>query len=509
MATILGWLEVLPDDLVRERPRLGLLHAWALLGVMQFEAIEQRLREVEQSVRLARIPVLTETEKQGILGEIAAIRATAVGMQGNIAATIELCREALDRLPEEEQRLRGTIANSLGVAYSARGETVAASRALTEAAMLSQAAGNTLIALIALGNLAGQQEVQGQLHRAAETCHRALQLASELGGPLSPAAGMAHVELGRLLCEWGQLDDATRHLTDAIELGKQAGIMELVVSGLISLAAVHKARGDLLAASETLEETVLLGQKHSISAGLAAVLAACQARLWIRQGQFDAAVHWAQQSGLDTDDPSSHLHHDEYIVLARLLMALGKAGKALDLLARLLQAAEHQGRMGHAVKVLVLQALAFQGQGEHDQAMDALAQALVIGEPEDYLQTFVIEGVPMAELVQQAASRGIAVGYASRLLTAIEATTKAQGPSTETRRLSATHHPPSVLIDPLSERELEVLRLVASGLSNREIAKELVITVGTAKWHLHNIYGKLGVHSRTQAVARARELALL
>jgi LuxR family maltose regulon positive regulatory protein len=489
-ATLLGWLDALPAELLHSRPRLDLLYAWALLAAMQLEAIEARLHDVER-----RLPAAGPTP---IRGEIATIRATLAGLRGDTPAAIELAEEALDHLPAGELHLRGILADILGAAYDASGNTEAASQAYTEAAALCQAAGNPLIALIALGNLARLQEMQGRLRQAADTCYQALELAAGLQGEPPPSVGMAEAGLGKLAYEWDELDDAARHLEAAIERGRRGGIVELVAAGCAALAPVYQARGDLEGVTALIEEAERLVQTVGISAGSRAQVAATRARLWLQQGDLEATAGWA--SGLAVDDDYDPLRQVEVIALARLLLALApsepdRLEDALRLLEDLLRATEAQGWMGQALEILVLQAVALQMAGEPEQAMDALVRALSLGEPEGYVRTFLDLGAPMRELLQAAARRGIRPAYVERLLA------RATG---ETAPAA-----PSPLVEPLSDRELEVLRLIAAGLSNREVARELVITPGTAKWHAHNIYGKLGVHSRTQAVARARELGLL
>jgi LuxR family maltose regulon positive regulatory protein len=504
-STLLEWLDALPDELLHSRPRLDLLYAWALLAAMQLETIEARLHEVERRMLAAETPTLDaspagQAALQAIRGEIVAIRATLASLRGDAPTAIELAQQALDHLPAAELHLRGILADILGAAYDSSGNTAAASRAFTEAAALCQAAGNPLIALIALGNLAHLQETQGQLRQAADTCHQALELVGGLEGEPPLSVGMAEAGLGKLAYEWDQLDAAARYLEATIERGRRGGVVELVAVGCTFLVRVYQARHDLDGATDLIEEAERLVQTAGISAGSRAHLAATRARLWLQQGNLEAATHWARESGLGVDDEYDPLRQVEYIALARLLLASApgqpdRLAEALRLLEGLLQVTEAQGWMGQALEILALQAVALQASGELERAMDALARALSLGEPEGYIRTFVDLGAPMAELLRGAARRGIRTGYVARLLA------KAPGEPVPAA--------PSPLVEPLSDRELEVLRLIAAGLSNREIAQRLVITPGTAKWHANNIYGKLGVHSRTQAVARARELGLL
>jgi LuxR family maltose regulon positive regulatory protein len=510
MTTLLGWLDKLPDEFEIARPQLGLIRAWALVAAMELDAAQALLARLERAIDAVPTSVHPrlvpgEAQTQGIKGELAAVRATLASMWGDASAAIEFSRDALARLPRETVLLRGVIANSLGAAHDSLGDAHQATRAFAEAAQYSQTAGNTLIALIALGNLARLQETQGRLHEAEETCRQALQFAAEQGPGPQPAVGTAHVELGRLLCEWNDLESASYHLRQGIELGKQSGIAELVAAGHVSLARVYQARGDIGGALQVTNEARHLVQQYSVSVGLVAQVAACQARLWVLQESWEAADRWARESGLDVDDPASYVRHGEYVALARLLIARQNPDDAATLLGRLLQAAQTQGRMGQAVELLVLQALALRLQDKVPNAVAALARALSLGEPEGYVRTFVDEGAPMALLLRRAVARGIAPNYAASLLAALDQ--EMQGAARSRVALGEPCQP--TLVEPLSGRERQVLHLLAVGLTNREIAEELVVTVGTVKWHVHNIYGKLGVRSRTQAIARARESSLL
>jgi LuxR family maltose regulon positive regulatory protein len=247
ITTLRGWLEALPEALIRSRPRLGLIHAWTLMAAMDLEAVEPCLREVEQRLATAGDATAGGPDPEGLLGEVVAIRASVASLRGDVTTTLELSREALARLPEENLRLRGLLANTLGSGYDSLGEVGQASEAFAQSAALSQAVGNTLIALIALGNLARVQEIGGQLRQAAATCRRALRLGAEQGR-MPPAAGVAYVGLGRLLYEWDDLDAAMEHITKGIDMGRRAGIAELVAAGCAALARVHQAQGQQAAA---------------------------------------------------------------------------------------------------------------------------------------------------------------------------------------------------------------------------------------------------------------------
>ncbi len=498
LSTLLGWLEALPEQVMYAHPRLLLDSAWVLLWSGQVAALEPLLLAASHALAASTEsqPNIPHIARQTMQGELAAIRAELARQRGDVSAAIVLAHEALASLPEEAQWLRGIVTGLLGGAYRLRGDVVAASRAYTETVHASQASGNVPVTLIALGQLAQLQAMQGQLHQATRTYQQALDLAARWGVTSLPALGVALVSMGEVLREWNDLDGAERLLLQGIDYCQQrGGLAEFALDGFLSLARVLEARGEMDGALRMIQQAEQIGRdSHS-----ATRVAASQAKLWLAQGNIPAANRWAAtlQHEFNVGGELAYEHLDGYIVLARLGMVRGKLTEAIRLLGRLLHLAESTGLIGQMIEVLVLQALSFQAQANPPQAMMALSRALELAEPQGYIRIFVDEGEPMLALLHHAASRGVAPDYLDKLLAASGTTAQISSP------LAA------VLIDPLSEREREILRLIAAGLSTHEIADELVIVVGTVRNHIKHIYSKLDAHSRLQAVERARTLNLL
>jgi LuxR family maltose regulon positive regulatory protein len=513
LTTVVGQLDALGDEVVHSRPWLCVAHAWALAYAGRLEAVEPRLQDAEKALRKvparragfdeqAEISALSRAEGQHTRGHIAAIRAYVTWLTGDMSRTAELARGALQHLPERDLMARGFVWSVLASALRWSGDLKAAIRAFSEASTISQAAGDSHIAVNVLCDMGALQSMQGQLHEAAATWRGALKLADEYtrrGGRRLAVIGNVYALMSGVLREWNDLEAASRYAREGIELCEQGRWADVVAEGYICLARALQATGDGDGALDAIQKARQVGSGFWF--GLYAN--ALEARLWLAQGDVPAASRWAQESGLSVDDELSFQYEFMYHALAKVLIAQGAFDEAVWLLARLLEVAEAAGALGYVIEILVLQALALQALGKVDQALTPLERALALAEPEGYVRLFIDEGAPMGELLRQAAARGIAVDYVGRLLAALEKETRipCERPLAET--------PPSPLIEPLSERELEVLRLLTSHLSTPDIARELFISANTVRSHIKNIYGKLGVHSRTRAVIRAQDLGLL
>jgi LuxR family transcriptional regulator, maltose regulon positive regulatory protein len=518
VATLARWLGTLPDDLVRSRPRLCVAKAVTLLVAGRPAEVESLLRDAERALGAGESSAVGEPAGDGPEGwladvpaAIAVMRGTLARLRGDAPRAIELSRWTLARLPAESGFLRSVTAWDLGLAYTMVGDLPSAEETFARVVEDNLAAGGTYMALTALYALGRIRGIQGRLGEAERAHRRALDIAGGNNGSTLPAAAMGHVGLGDVLRERNDFEEAERHLTKGIELGKRGGLAVLIPDGYVSLSLVKLAKGDAEGALEAMSELRQPEQRTTATLGIAPA-AAHRARLALAKGDVEATTRWADESGLGMDDQLAPEREVEHITFARVLLAWGKPGKALRLLERLEGAAEAGGRTGRVIEILILRALALRAADDTPQAVESLALALALAEPEGYVRLFADEGTPMAALLRQvlearkkgrlAESPGISRDYVSGLLAAIE--TETSPPSEEGSLRTAR-----VLVEPLSERELEVLRLIASGMPNRNIARNLFVAVSTVKTHVNNICRKLEARNRTQAVARARELDLL
>jgi LuxR family maltose regulon positive regulatory protein len=508
LATILSWIKELPEELVRVRPRLSLFQAWALVLTGQLEAAETWLAAFRSG---SASDAEVGHPKPELLGEAAAIEATVAYMRRDIPRAVDLYREAFDRLPPENLFLRGAVALSLAAACHLQHDLQGAQWAFAQAGAICEANDNLPMALIATWNWGHVHIEQGQLRQAAKIFDKARQLIDRQTeqGPLPPIAGRVSIGLGELAYEWNDLDEAEQHLLAGLELGQQTGEATTLMTGYMALARLKQTQGEFEPALALIDQAEAFVQKNDLSSWRVR-LAAEKAGVWLRQGDLETAAHWAEKCRLGlplagADDSAGHaseLQQIEQTVRVRLALAQGRPQQALALLAPLLQTVEAAGQTSRRIELLALQALAHQAGDDPTPALVVLEQALTLAELEGAIRRFVDEGPPLVRLLQQASDRGILSDYVDKLLAAFA---DSRLPSQLANRQSEIQN----LLEPLSERELEVLSLIAGGMSNRQIADQLFLTVGTVKWHINNIYSKLGVRRRTQAVSRARELKLL
>jgi LuxR family maltose regulon positive regulatory protein len=396
-------------------------------------------------------------------------------------------RRALDYLPATNLTMRANAYWTMGCAHLWQGDRAAGRLALAESITLSQEAGDVFTKILATIALGDTQEVDNELHQAAATQQSVLALAGDQ--PL-PIIHEAHLSLARVFYQWNDLDAAERHAHQALHLARLYDrVIDRFILCELFLVRLKLAQGDLAGAAAILAQTGQSVRQQHFAHRLPDV-AAAQVALLLRQGQLEAAANLAQA-------------HSIPISQARAYLAHGEPAAALALLAPLRQQAEARQWPDERLQAIVLQAVAYQALGQKWDARRHLAEALPLAEPGGFIRIFVDEGAPMARLLADAAAQGMAPGYVGRLLAALEAEPRRRPDRAPTASFD------SALTEPLSQRELEVLQLIAHGLSNNEIGERLFLALDTVKGHNRRIFAKLQVQRRTEAVARARELGLL
>jgi LuxR family maltose regulon positive regulatory protein len=511
-AMVRGWLEVIPDEVVRVRPVLSVGFAGALLSVGELEGVESRLRDAERwldvttgtdarsQARSAEMVVADEEEYRRLPGMIELYRAAQALARGELPGTVRHARRALELAPGDDHLCRAGASGMLGLASWASGDLEAGHSAYAECMAGLRRAGHiadTFGCAIALADI---RLVQGRLGEAMRTYEQALQRVPEQGGPVLRGTADMYVGMSGVHRERDDLPAATQQLLRSQELGEHTGLPQNRYRWRVAMARIRQAEGDLDGALDLLNEAerVYVGDFFPNVRPVPAL----RARVWIAQGSLGEALGWAREQGLSADDDLSYLREFEHITLARVLMARYQderaersVHEAIRLLERLLRAAEEGGRAGSVIEILVLRALAYQRHGDTPAALSCLERAVTLAEPEGYVRVFVDEGPPIASLLRVAAKQQTAGNYVRQLLAAVTETEQ-NGPVKQ------------ALLEPLSERELDVLRLLGTELDGPAIARELMVSLNTVRTHTKHIYAKLAVTNRRAAVRRAAELDL-
>jgi LuxR family maltose regulon positive regulatory protein len=499
VVNLLKWIEAVEPH-SQTRPWIAIQKAWSLCLTGQLDRVEGPL---ETAGRLVSSLELTD-ESRTMSGAVIAARAYRANMQGETRQAAELARQALSELPVVDDfscSLRSAATSILGDASWMDGDLMEAGRAYTQALQISQTAGNIHMAIITNSNLADVLMEQGQLHRAGAIYAEALRMATLADGQISPLAGRAYAGLSHLSYEWNHLEDAEGYAHRCIEHSRRWGSFEYEAIGDMVLASLEQVRGNPEKAREAMRAAAQLLYENQRTPWWPYRLESALARLAVFLGDLETASDLVERNEtppdrLPAEGGMIYQQRPWILIQLRLHLARGDQDTALRLSGELLQRLEPTKHAGKVIEILILQALAFQGKRDTDKALAILERACAMARQEGYVRTFLDEGTPMARLLYQARSQHIAAGYVAELLSAIgEASGSPVSPAT-------------LLIESLTPREVQVLELIEAGYSNQQIADRLVISIPTVKRHISNIYTKLGTDSRTQAIARGKELGL-
>ena len=520
----LGWVKSLPGELVSVRPVLSVGYAWAFLNSGKLEDAEARLEDAERWLQPdadmnerpeapltetcpepgRRMVVVDEDQFRSLPVSLATARAYHSQAVGDIPNTVKYARRVLDLLPEDALQWRGDATALLALAYWAGGDLEAALSTMSD----GLAKMDPLDLIVGTFVLADLKMTLGRLHEVISTCEYALRIAAKHGKPMPLGTEDVYTCISELHREQGDLETAAQNLATARKLGDQVELPDWQYRWCIAQARLKESQGDLDGALALLDEAECLYVRTPLPR--VRPIAALKARVWLRQGRLTRALAWAREQDLSAGDDLSYLREFEHTVLARLLIAQYQKDRientiyaAVELTERLLQAAEEGGRMESMIEILVLQALAYEAQDNISHALVCLERALALAEPQGYVRLFVDEGSPMERLLSEAHSSGMAPDFVPRLL--------GDFPTAEPQQAETSQKQPtqSGLVEPLSDREIEVLQCISEGLTNQEIASRLYLSLHTVKAHTRNINGKLDVNNRTKAVARAKALGIL
>ena len=477
IATMISWFKRIPVEIIRSRPEYCLAYGWPLLLSGQVNEADPFLEAAEEMAG----------DDPQLLGEIASAQAFQAQSRGDEQSLIERSELALSLLPETDLSSRSILALNLGIAYWHDGDMTKTDRALNEALPAARQTGNKYAEISALLFLGRTYAVQGRLQQALGFFNGIVEAQIRV-----PIVALAHLDLSALYYEWNDLKTSDRHLEQGIEIIGPNGNPEFIIAGLMQKARLQLARGNHQGTLDMLEKWDRNEGVHELPIRTQARKAACAVEVALTLGNLEMAVHWAEQVTAELD--AHPFYRFLYFTPVRLLMAQNKKLEAFDLLKKTYLIADEAGWKYGLIALRVMQSLAAPNS---DAALEYLTDALTLAQPERFIRTFVDGGSALIPLLIEAARQGVFPEYVGEILEAFESKISP----------SSVSLPPG--IKPLSERELEVLRLLAAGLTNRQIAEQLVVSISTVKSHVHHICNKLDASNRTQAVARARQFGFL
>ncbi len=529
LVTLQYWLEQLPVDVVGSRPRLclacvvllymvaprSMLNGW--LDTAEATLTTSLTRQNDEDSSDPMLVLQSRQEQENLLGEVIAWRAALRLGTKDEEVSFTLCQRALSLLSAGNTISRAQVANfQIHIYYtSVANDIVAAIESGLHGIMSAKTANHTALALNIIGTTTCAMIAAGRLHEVHQLTQQARHLSKKPDGLLIPEASWPLALQAEVLREWNELDRAFSLIQEVISLSKNTQspvLLSNLFYGYAVLLRIYLSCSKLETAYSAFQEI----ERISTSLNQLVYLYLCspfttvdQVRLWLACGELDRATRWAKELDLKERHGTPFTHEREEVARIRVLLAQAQPDVALQRLGSVLQRATTGQRWGHVIEIRLLQALAYQMCQEETQALVALSEAVRLAEPEGYIRSFVDEGLPMAALLSRLRGeqhKQRPTPYLDTLLTAFPQRSKRDKHSLPQAEMPTKTQP---LLDLLSEREREVLWLLAQGTSNQEIAQELVITIDTVKRHISHIFSKLGVNNRIQAVRQAQKLDLL
>jgi LuxR family maltose regulon positive regulatory protein len=493
----LQWINRLPDELVRGSVSLSIFYSWTLL----------LSGEHPQDAR-SYLDEITPENKH-VNSQLNAVKSMLAMYQRKYPAAATLARQAMEDLPESDLFFRNIAAWNLSASLYMSGDKKGGEEVLEEVTRVSLESGNRLVAVISLCRLGLSRMQEGELFKPRELFQQALDLAIDSRGEPLPVASEAMIGLGTVHWQWNDLDTASHYLLEAAELSKRWR-EQSTINGYVALAHLSQSQEEVDLSDKMLEKARQIAARSTATELDDHYVASQQAHLWIRRGDLHAAGRWAAELGLDEylnkgELPTTKnigadlLRRYELIVYVRLLTAENRASEALVLLDLLLPFMEQMGILGKIIEIHILQTIGLQSQGKIDEAVTASATALTLAGPEEHLRPFLDEGPSLVVTLKRIAAQGVEADFAQRILKLLS----------DSKPGSVAQVKTTELAEPLSDRELEILFLLETDLTVPEMAEKLYIAVSTVRSHIKSIYGKLGVHSRFEAVSRAEDFGLL
>ena len=511
--TLLEWMRTLPAEVMRVRPVLTMYFGFISLTHDSQDSADELLVDAERWIdnppdakdQAGEMVIADEKAYRSLPGSIAVTRAYRASIVGDVADTLMYARQAINVLPEDDNFWRGVATAFLGISYQATGDLEAAYETFSDGIAKLRLNGGTDLEVSGDVVLASIRIAQGRLREAKRVLDSAVEIAENHSKATLLGAADLHVGLSGLHREQGDMSAARRSLQAAEDLGEAAAIPDIKHRSLILQSRIKMEESDVDGALDLLAEAERLSVRIITPTPELRPAAAYKTLVWIAQERFAEANDWARNQGLSLDDDPIYTREFEHITLAKVVIAQHRNAPTEhsiqgvpELLQRLLDSAESPERVGSIIEILVTRSLAYEAVGDISTGVESLARALELAEPEGYLRVFVDEGPPMQNLLRHAAGEGIGGGYTQRLLAAFD---PSSGPTRD-------HADQNGLVEPLSDREIEILRLIAAGMTNQEIAAQLVVSISTIKTHINRTYRKLDVHSRTQALVKISELGI-